>query len=252
MSENYRPTTCCGYTCSEDAPHPVMWNPYNEVIQCHNCGHQYEPIKKLEAGEAIKRAWSVIRDAWNRMNTIRESNPEIYLESDMKCLRDEIPHLGYHYTDDEVNRALAGFRGTFIDMSPPTPSEETGYWKSRALCAEDLIECVRTWHETIPHMRRLEQLQSAVVGLRRTFKRPGAPDVCGELMPVCPDDSWIAVEERKPTLATPIVEVLFANGEIAESKFWTGYFEHDFQRFETARPDSAVTHWRPKEGEGEG
>jgi hypothetical protein len=34
---------CCGYACVGDAEYPVMWNPYNKVVQCHNCGHIYVP-----------------------------------------------------------------------------------------------------------------------------------------------------------------------------------------------------------------
>lgn len=40
---NHPTTLCCGYTCSTDLPYPVMWNPGNKVIQCHNCGHQWTP-----------------------------------------------------------------------------------------------------------------------------------------------------------------------------------------------------------------
>ena len=35
---------CCGYiACIAGADYPVMWNPYNKVVQCHNCGHIYVP-----------------------------------------------------------------------------------------------------------------------------------------------------------------------------------------------------------------
>lgn len=40
----YHPTTlCCGFAAASDRPFPVMWNPSNGVVQCHNCGHQYTP-----------------------------------------------------------------------------------------------------------------------------------------------------------------------------------------------------------------
>lgn len=37
-------TPCCNYAVSIDQPHyPVAWNPFNRVVQCHNCGTTYEP-----------------------------------------------------------------------------------------------------------------------------------------------------------------------------------------------------------------
>lgn len=37
------PTECCGYSLSSNLQYPVMWNEYNKVVQCHNCGHIYVP-----------------------------------------------------------------------------------------------------------------------------------------------------------------------------------------------------------------
>ena len=34
---------CCSYVCDAGSDYPVMWNPYNKVVQCHNCGHIYYP-----------------------------------------------------------------------------------------------------------------------------------------------------------------------------------------------------------------
>ena len=40
----FHPTTrCCGYAAFKDSPYPVMWNPGNQVVQCHNCGCVYGP-----------------------------------------------------------------------------------------------------------------------------------------------------------------------------------------------------------------
>lgn len=45
-------TRCCGYEFDADKRAgsvgltvgcPVMWNSYNHVVQCHNCGHVYVP-----------------------------------------------------------------------------------------------------------------------------------------------------------------------------------------------------------------
>lgn len=44
-----RDVKCCGYY----DPSVVKWNPFNKVIQCHNCGHIYEP-KEYEKGSKSK------------------------------------------------------------------------------------------------------------------------------------------------------------------------------------------------------
>lgn len=70
----YHPTTlCCGYAASLDRPYPVMWNEFNKVVQCHNCGHQYTPenselkdtIATLETrhAAAMLHAQSIVDDA---------------------------------------------------------------------------------------------------------------------------------------------------------------------------------------------
>jgi hypothetical protein len=35
--------SCCGYEIRPTSESPVKWNPYNKVVQCHNCGQTYEP-----------------------------------------------------------------------------------------------------------------------------------------------------------------------------------------------------------------
>jgi hypothetical protein len=37
---------CCGYT---DAS-AVKWNPFNGVVQCHNCGQTYTPPQRTWVG----------------------------------------------------------------------------------------------------------------------------------------------------------------------------------------------------------
>lgn len=29
--------------CCNSDPKAIEWNPYNQVVQCHNCGHVYVP-----------------------------------------------------------------------------------------------------------------------------------------------------------------------------------------------------------------
>ena len=105
---NHPPTPCCNYVGLGTMPHPVCWNPYNEVVQCHNCGHVYEPVdrkQELATHLLLKQAWYALRDAFNRMSTIRETNPEIYLTEDMRHILRCIPHTRANYTDDDVNLA---------------------------------------------------------------------------------------------------------------------------------------------------
>ena len=35
-------TQCCNYEIDNEKP-PVMWNEFNNVVQCHNCGQVYVP-----------------------------------------------------------------------------------------------------------------------------------------------------------------------------------------------------------------
>ena len=48
-SKCHPPTECCNYICPVSIPYPVMWNPYNKVVQCHNCGHVFIPKQVVEA-----------------------------------------------------------------------------------------------------------------------------------------------------------------------------------------------------------
>jgi hypothetical protein len=49
-------TECCGYECSVNIPYPVMWNPFNKVVQCHNCGSVYEARAALAQVEKLSDA----------------------------------------------------------------------------------------------------------------------------------------------------------------------------------------------------
>lgn len=39
-------TLCCGYEPAASVPCPVMWNEFNQVVQCHACGSIYVPKDK--------------------------------------------------------------------------------------------------------------------------------------------------------------------------------------------------------------
>lgn len=38
-------TPCCDYECPASLPYPVHWNQGSGVVQCHNCGEPYVPVK---------------------------------------------------------------------------------------------------------------------------------------------------------------------------------------------------------------
>ena len=105
------PTRCCNYEGLSTMPHPVCWNPYNKVVQCHNCGHVYSPIQRgreLAACQIIRQCWYTLRSALNRFDTIRETNPEIYLESDMAAINKVLPHTSAVYTLEDAENAIKG------------------------------------------------------------------------------------------------------------------------------------------------
>lgn len=71
-TENHPPTPCCGYVCGTEHPHPVMWNPYNGVVQCHNCGETYTPGTQLPD---IRGYWSKDGKFHEGMPPAGEPNP---------------------------------------------------------------------------------------------------------------------------------------------------------------------------------
>jgi hypothetical protein len=51
---------CCGYT---DA-NAVKWNPFNGIVQCHNCGHTYAPSQRTWVGltdEDAEEVWQSVQ-----------------------------------------------------------------------------------------------------------------------------------------------------------------------------------------------
>jgi hypothetical protein len=45
---------CCGYLTKQGQPTPIYWNPYNKVVQCHNCGQQFAPLTFIEKIKPIE------------------------------------------------------------------------------------------------------------------------------------------------------------------------------------------------------
>ena len=61
------PTECCNYSAPITIPYPVMWNEFNKVVQCHNCGHVWVP----KCPELIAIAQAV--NKWNKCETSEQS-----------------------------------------------------------------------------------------------------------------------------------------------------------------------------------
>ena len=38
---------CCGYEVTEGIGGPILWNPYNKVVQCHACGAIYNLTPRM-------------------------------------------------------------------------------------------------------------------------------------------------------------------------------------------------------------
>lgn len=55
-------TECCGYVARSTSPYPVYWNPFNGVVQCHNCGHVFkpEPLSQVAESSRVGR-WFYVR-----------------------------------------------------------------------------------------------------------------------------------------------------------------------------------------------
>jgi hypothetical protein len=69
-------TLCCGYDISALAltKHPVHWNPFNNAIQCHNCGHIYEPkVPMEEINRSIVRSVNVIASYITKVNELEKT-----------------------------------------------------------------------------------------------------------------------------------------------------------------------------------
>lgn len=84
-------TQCCNYPIDDKRP-PVMWNEFNGVVQCHNCGHVYVPKVKGELGEVALQ-----------ILTARLSNPKMLHPGKAKITEEE----GYRRA---VSRAQRAFR----------------------------------------------------------------------------------------------------------------------------------------------
>lgn len=69
-------TECCGYESPTDTVYAVQWNPYNKVVQCHNCGHAFAPVDYRAKEEALCLARSIHAseypdaESWEPLDTV--------------------------------------------------------------------------------------------------------------------------------------------------------------------------------------
>lgn len=96
-------TPCCGYDCTREV-NPIVFNPYNKVVQCHNCGQVYEAAKPSEHPSPDLKVLEEVREAlefyaeqnnvtddvlqtnvkeWNQY--CEESEPPFYIEMGYKA-----------------------------------------------------------------------------------------------------------------------------------------------------------------------
>lgn len=73
MRTEHPPTPCCNYVCSTENAYPVMWNPFNGVVQCHNCGEAYTPVTRPPD---IRGYWSKDGKFHEGMPPAGKPNPE--------------------------------------------------------------------------------------------------------------------------------------------------------------------------------
>ena len=79
------PTECCNYSAPITIPYPVMWNEFNKVVQCHNCGHVWVP----KCPELIAVALAA-----NRVVTEKSIRNQMQAEFDMLNALDALSATG--------------------------------------------------------------------------------------------------------------------------------------------------------------
>ncbi len=114
---SYR-TPCCGYPTiggDPDRSNVIKWNPYNEVVQCHNCGACYrmvasdqvvegdEPFQLLRMAETLATLTAKLEAQFSTGACVN------YLEACRDALD---PH------DEEEKRVLQGAIDVLIEEWP--------------------------------------------------------------------------------------------------------------------------------------
>ncbi len=102
MSDDFK-TPCCGYDTSRDerTKSVIMWNPYNRVVSCHNCGTTYialddDVISELillatddQMREAHRRAGKDISEAAEKTRKILLDAVEQFKDRELLDSREE-------------------------------------------------------------------------------------------------------------------------------------------------------------------
>ena len=86
-TDDYK-TPCCDYDTSRDehTKSVIMWNPYNRVVQCHNCGQIYISITDDVVAELVLLATDeqmaeAYKNAGQDMNKAAEHTRKVLLEA---------------------------------------------------------------------------------------------------------------------------------------------------------------------------
>jgi hypothetical protein len=87
---------CCGYEVTEGHAGPILWNPYNKVVQCHACGAIYNLTPRMAySQDSVKTSvskgtlHSELTKVLNTFNAENGSNTPDFLLADylVGCLQ---------------------------------------------------------------------------------------------------------------------------------------------------------------------
>ena len=96
-------TDCCHYTPTQGNPHPVMWNPGNQVVQCHACGWIWKPEPAKTPALEEWRHFDLARDIASKVRRYVEMGESVSDGALIGIIQDELksafPDLGAQKLD---------------------------------------------------------------------------------------------------------------------------------------------------------
>lgn len=92
-------TLCCNYPIDDKRP-PVIWNEFNGVVQCHNCGQVWVPKPQMALGDVALQ-----------LLCARMSNPQLMKSGKATLLPEERARLAI----SRAERAFIDARA-FLDV----------------------------------------------------------------------------------------------------------------------------------------
>jgi hypothetical protein len=120
---------CCGYPAPADN-YPVYWNPFNGVVQCHNCGQVWSPQAK-SSGSGVGDTSELVRRLQLTVANLELANSEGRKQSDrqnaeiVRLLR--VEHLAWHLCESSEERCTEGIivvdKDDFYALSKALPEE---------------------------------------------------------------------------------------------------------------------------------